>query len=57
MDTEARGVISIGVLERNDEGAPPDDVADFDTYVVTERAARSDPCKELAQRLQSPTAR
>jgi uncharacterized iron-regulated protein len=51
-----RGAISIGVLERNDDTSAPEDVADFDAYVITERAARADPCKELAQRLQSPAA-
>ena len=30
---------------------------EFDAYVISERPARADPCKELAQRLQSPTAR
>ena len=52
-----RDAISVGVLERNDDASAPEDVADFDAYVITERAARADPCKELAQRLQSPTAR
>jgi uncharacterized iron-regulated protein len=46
-------VLSIGLLERNDDTSPPEDVADFDAYMITERAARADPCKELAQRLQS----
>jgi uncharacterized iron-regulated protein len=49
--------VSIGVLERNDDTSAPEDVADFDAYVITERAARADPCKDLAQRLQSPAAR
>jgi len=49
-----RDVLSIGVLERNDDTSPPEDVANFDAYVITERAARADPCKELAQRLHSP---
>ena len=52
-----RDAISIGVVERNDDTLAPEDVADFDAYVITERAARTDPCKELAQHLQSPTAR
>jgi uncharacterized iron-regulated protein len=52
----AHGAISIGVLER-DEGSGPDAAADFDAYVITERAERTDPCKELAKRLQSATTR
>ena len=52
----ARGAISIGVLER-DDGSVPESAADFDAYVITERAVRGDPCKELAKRLQPATAR
>ena len=52
----ARGAISIGVLER-DDGSVPESAADFDAYVITERAERGDPCKELAKRLQPATAR
>jgi uncharacterized iron-regulated protein len=52
-----RGAVSIGVLERNDDTSAPEDVAEFDVYVITERAARADPCEELAQRLQPRTAR
>jgi uncharacterized iron-regulated protein len=51
-----REVLGIGMLERNDDTSPPEDITDFDAYVITERAARADPCKELAQRLQSPAA-
>ena len=51
-----RDAVSIGVLERNDDSVP-EDVAEFDVYVITERAALADPCKELAQRLQPRTAR
>ena len=51
-----RDAVRIGVLERNDDSVP-EDVAEVDVYVITERAARADPCKELAQRLHSPTAR
>src|SRR5436190_16042662 len=58
LSTDAmRDAISIGVLERNDDTSAPEDVADFDAYVISERAARANPCKELAQRLQSPEAR
>jgi uncharacterized iron-regulated protein len=52
----ARGAISIGVLER-DDGSVPESAADFDAYVITERAVRGDPCKELAKRLQPATVR
>jgi uncharacterized iron-regulated protein len=52
----ARGAISIGVLE-HDDGSVPESAADFDAYVITERAVRGDPCKELAKRLQPATAR
>ncbi|MGA8032298.1 MAG: ChaN family lipoprotein [Casimicrobiaceae bacterium] len=43
--------ISIGLLETNDDGSTPDSGADFDAYVVTGRAERADPCKELAKRM------
>jgi hypothetical protein len=52
----ARGAISIGVLE-HDDGSVPESAADFDAYVITERAVRGDLCKELAKRLQPATAR
>ena len=45
-----RDVLSVGVLERNDDSSAPEDVAEFDAYVISERPARADPCKELAQR-------
>jgi len=51
-----RGAISIGVLER-DDGSGPESTADFDAYVITERAERTDPCKELAKHLQPAIAR
>lgn len=46
----ARGAISIGMLERGDD-ASPESAADFDAYVITERAERPDPCKELAKQI------
>ncbi len=52
----ARGAISIGVLER-DDGSVPESAADFDAYVITERAERTDPCKELVKHLQPAIAR
>jgi len=57
MAEEQRSAVSIGALERNDDTSAPEDVEDFDVYVITERAARADPCKGLAQRIQSPQAR
>jgi uncharacterized iron-regulated protein len=53
----ARRAISIGVLERGDDSSAPESTADFDAYVITERAERADPCKELAQRLSPSTTR
>ncbi len=54
---ERRSVISIGLLERDDDGSDAESAADFDAYAITERAQRADPCKELAQRLRPATAR
>ena len=53
----ARPAISIGFLERGDDSSAPESAADFDAYVITERAERTDPCKELAQHLSPPTTR
>ena len=53
----ARPAISIGVLERGDDGSAPESAADFDAYVITERAERADPCKELAERAAPGVAR
>lgn len=52
----ARGAISIGVLER-DDGSVAESGADFDAYVITERAERADPCKDLARRVQPAAVR
>jgi uncharacterized iron-regulated protein len=49
-----RGAISIGVLERSDDGSLPESAANFDAYLITKRAERTDPCKGLAQRLHNP---
>jgi uncharacterized iron-regulated protein len=54
---ERTGVVSIGLLERDDDGSDAESAADFDTYIITERAERADPCKELAQRLRPASAR
>ena len=50
----ARGAISIGVLERDDSSVP-ESATDFDAYVITDRAERPDPCKELAKHLRPVT--
>lgn len=49
-----RSAISIGILERDDDDSKGESGADFDAYVVTERAERPDPCKELAKRRRTP---
>ncbi len=54
---ERRSIVSIGLLERDDDGSGAEPATEFDAYVITERATRADPCKELAQRLQPATAR
>ena len=53
----ASGAISIGMLERDDDGSPLESTAQFDAYVVTGSAHRADPCKELARRLHPATPR
>jgi hypothetical protein len=42
------------VLERDNDGPAADSAADFDAYVITDRADRTDPCKELARQLRVP---
>ena len=54
---ERKGVVSIALLERDDDGSDAESAAAFDAYVITERAQRADPCKELAQRLGPASAR
>ena len=46
----ARQAISIALLERDDDRSAADSAADFDAHVITERAEREDPCKQLQQR-------
>jgi uncharacterized iron-regulated protein len=46
----ARQALSIGLLERDDDRSAAESVADFDAYVITERAERDDPCRQLRQR-------
>lgn len=48
-DERAR-TVSIGVLERDDDGSAADTASRFDAFVVTARAERPDPCEELRQR-------
>lgn len=54
---ERRSLVSIGLLERDDDASGPESPAEFDAYAITERAERDDPCKDLAQRLQRGTVR
>ena len=43
-----RSAVSIGLLERDDDGSASESPAEFDAYVITQRADRKDPCEELA---------
>jgi uncharacterized iron-regulated protein len=51
----ARTSVSMGMLERDDSSVP-ESATDFDAYVITDRAERPDPCKELAKHLRPVTA-
>jgi len=51
-----RNTISVGVLERDDDGSAAESAADFDAYVITDRADRADPCMDLARQLHAPKA-
>jgi len=48
----ARGALSIGMLERDDDGLAGESSERFDALVITERAVRADPCKGLEKQLQ-----
>jgi uncharacterized iron-regulated protein len=48
----ARQAVSVGLLEREQDRATPEDAGDFDAYVLTDRAERDDPCKQLQARPQ-----
>jgi len=48
---ERQAAISIGLLERDDDGSTPEAARDFDAYAVVARAERADPCEELTRRL------
>jgi uncharacterized iron-regulated protein len=52
----ARGAVSVGVLE-GDDSSVPESATDFDAYVITERAERPDPCKDLAKHIRPATTR
>jgi uncharacterized iron-regulated protein len=54
---EQRGAVSIGLLERTETDSVPESASNFDSYAVTERAERADPCEDLAKRFRSPTTR
>ena len=51
----ARGAISIGLLERDDDSVAKSG-AGFDAYVVTEPAERPDPCKDVVKRHRTAAA-
>jgi uncharacterized iron-regulated protein len=44
--------VSIGLLERDESGSSPTSAENFDAYVLTEPAERSDPCVALRKRFQ-----
>jgi len=49
--SERQCIVSIGMLEREDDGSAPESTVAIDAYVITERAERAGPCKDLTQRL------
>jgi uncharacterized iron-regulated protein len=51
MAGERQSIVSIGMLEREEDGSAPDSTVAFDAYLITERAERADPCKDLTPRL------
>ena len=46
-----KSALSIGMLERQQDNALPEQAAAFDRYVLTAPTQRPDPCADLAQRL------
>jgi uncharacterized iron-regulated protein len=50
-EDERRAAISIGLLEREEDGSTPDAAKDFDVYAIVARAQRADPCEELMRKL------
>ena len=53
---ERKDIVSIGLLERDDDSSGAE-ATEFDAIVITERAERADPCKELEKRFQHATER
>ena len=51
MASERESLVSIGMLERDDDDSASESTAAYNVYVITERAERADPCKDLTQRL------
>jgi uncharacterized iron-regulated protein len=49
--SERQSIVSIGMLEREDDGSESESTAAFNVNVITERAERADPCKDLTQRI------
>ena len=54
---ERRSLVSIGLLERDDDASGPDARAEVDAYVITYTAERADPCKDLVRQLHRSTGR
>ncbi len=48
--------VSIALLEREDDGATPELAETVDAWVLTPRAVREDPCKDLAQKMPAAKA-
>ncbi len=48
---ERAKTINVGLLERDEDGATPSPVGEFDAYTVLPRATRPDPCKDLDKRM------
>jgi len=53
-DDWRKDAISIGLLERDQARTPFPPSEEFDAYVMTDPAQRTDPCVELAKRFQRP---
>ena len=49
----AREALSIGMLERDGDGLASEPPGEFDAYVITRRAVRTDPCKDLEKQLKA----
>lgn len=53
-DDWRKNAISIGLLERNETPGPSQPNEEFDAYLMTDPAERTDPCAELAKRFHRP---